>query len=413
MSKNNGLRLLKGWPKIHHPLPQTPRESQQLLSALTSSFRRQLDAADTHKPAQSASEHLDAILENPLFRVVPPKPAYETTDSRQRRRRETEDALKLSKNPMKLLDENVAAGTLTGRILKDILRAQLLLIKRDSDNVQQELRKTGAGARVAKWFWASDSASRKSFFKIIGASKASVVFMVAEGLHNELRALLGALYRSDLGGSDGKIPRRIADRLFASLLLDYVEAEISHGQGFPTAFKIFVEVADFLREDTESFTSQEALLKPAVVHLAHFLGQHVSSGIFKNVPVSIFDRYCNVLDALPGLRPYGFAMLIYHPIHPSARPFMKFLRDYRLSPSPQQTEMEQDFLLQTSLNALRLLIDQEKYRDAMKFSRHVKNMLFEERVLHKQDDSYSPQLDRLMDRLTSAMDTLSFRLDPS
>ncbi|EED19652.1 conserved hypothetical protein [Talaromyces stipitatus ATCC 10500] len=405
MKNNSALLRLKGWPKIHHPLPQTPRESQQLLSALTSSFRRQLDAADTHKPAQSASEHLDAILENPLFRVVPSKPTYPTHESSQKRQQATEDALKLAKDPMRLLDDNVAAGTLTGRILKEVLRSQLALIKADSKDVQQEMKSTGAGARVAKWFWASDSASRKSFFKNVGASKASIMFMVAEGLHKELRALLRALYRADLGGGNGQIPRRIADKLFATFLLDYIEAEIQHGQGLP-------KVADSIPKDPESTTYRESLLKATVFHFARFMGQDVSAGIFKEVPSSLFDRYCNILDTLPGLRPYGLAMQLYHPTQPDSRPFQKYLRDVRTSPSPPRTEMGQDLLLQTSLNALRLLIDQEKYRDATKFSRHVKNMLFEERVLHRQNDSFSPQMDQLMDRLTSAENGLSFRWDP-
>src|SRR5467141_2839805 len=67
--KKTSILNLKSWPKIHPPLPRTPRESQQLLSALTSSFRRQLDAAG-NKPVQSTDRHLKSILDNPLFRVV-------------------------------------------------------------------------------------------------------------------------------------------------------------------------------------------------------------------------------------------------------------------------------------------------------------------------------------------------------
>lgn len=411
MKNNSAFLKLKGWPKIHHPLPQTPRESQQLLSALTSSFRRQLDAADTNKPAQSASEHLDAILENPLFRVIPSKPAYPTIESHQKRQ-ETEDSFAIVKDPMRLLDDNVAAGTLTGRILKEVLRSQLSLIHNGSSNPERAMKTTGAGARVAKWFWASDSASRKSLFKIPGATKHAVMFMVAEGLHDELRAFLRLVYRADLGGTDGIIPRRIADRLFCTFLYHYVAAEITHGRGMASAMEIFVEVADSILHSKDSESFKERILKGTVLHFGRLMSRDMDARVFKDVPVSVFDKYCKIVESLPGLRPYGLAMRIYHPTQQDARPFMEYVRELRKSKSAPRMEMGQDVLLQTSLNALRLLIDQGNYRDAAKYSHHVKNMLFEERVTDRPNDSYSPQLDQLMDRLSLAENALAFRWEP-
>ena len=82
--------------KIHPQLPLSPRESQQLLNLLTTSFRAHLDRAhpqpetpqDSHagnrsgrrnsSPARVASSyvlatrHMDSILTNPLFAVTPP-----------------------------------------------------------------------------------------------------------------------------------------------------------------------------------------------------------------------------------------------------------------------------------------------------------------------------------------------------
>lgn len=406
MKNNTAFLKLKGWPKIHHPLPQTPRESQQLLSALTSSFRRQLDAADTNKPAQSASQHLDAILENPLFRVVPSKPSFPTIESHQNRQ-EVEETFSVVKDPMRLLDDNVAAGTLTGRVLKEVLRSQLSLINNGSTSPELAMKTTGAGARVAKWFWASDSASRKSFFKVPGATKLAVMFMVAEGLHDELRAFLRLLYRADLGGSDGIIPRRIADSIFSTFLYNYVAAEIKHGRGMGSAMEIFVEVADSIPTHFK-----EQFLKGAVFHFGRLMIRDMDAGVFKDVPVSLFDKYCNIVESLPGLQPYGLAMRIYHPTQQDARPFMEYVRELRKSKSPPRMEMGQDDFLQTSLNALRLLIDQGNYRDAVKYSHDVKNMLFEERVTDRPKDSYSPQLNQLMDRLSLAENAMTFRWEP-
>ena len=315
---------------------------------------------------------------------------------------------------MRLLDENVAAGTLTGRILKEVLRSQLSLIHNDAKNPEEAMKKTGAGARVAKWFWASDSASRKSFFKIPGATKHAVIFMVAEGLHDELRAFLRLLYRSDLGGADGKIPKRIADKIFATFLYNYVAAEITYGRGMASAITIFTEVADSIPDakDAESTDFKESLLKATVLHVGRFMAKDMNAGVFNEVPASVFDRYCDIIESLPGLRPYGIAMRMHHPVQQDARPFMEYLRELRKSKSPPRTEMGQDVLLQTSLNALRLLIDQGKYQDAAKYSGHVKKMLFEERVADRQNDSYSPQMDQIMDRLSLAEKALMFQWEP-
>src|SRR5690348_15716553 len=84
--------------KIHPQLPLSPRESQQLLTLLTTSFRAHLDrehplpessqnrhtqkptgsnARRASSPAQatssyaSATQHIDSILTNPLFAVKP------------------------------------------------------------------------------------------------------------------------------------------------------------------------------------------------------------------------------------------------------------------------------------------------------------------------------------------------------
>ena len=87
--------------RIHPPLPLSPRESQQLLTLLTTSFRAHLErehplsnpAASQHRHAQkaagnngrrrasspacatssyaSATQHIDSILTNPLFAVKP------------------------------------------------------------------------------------------------------------------------------------------------------------------------------------------------------------------------------------------------------------------------------------------------------------------------------------------------------
>ena len=115
--------------KLHPQLPLTPRESQQLLNLLTSSFRSHLDAAHpvhtTEKSHQSvvrktvdsgdkdhvpfharsssalASQHIDAVLSNPLFAVKPT------------RRGAASAASELLQDPVAWFVNEIAAGNAT------------------------------------------------------------------------------------------------------------------------------------------------------------------------------------------------------------------------------------------------------------------------------------------------------------
>ena len=104
MQSTVGQRALSTLAKKLHPqLPLTPRESQQLLSLLTTSFRTHLDrehpveaqtpnarkavsnedreALHTTSSAALASQHIDAVLSNPLFAVKPSRRGSEAAVS--------------------------------------------------------------------------------------------------------------------------------------------------------------------------------------------------------------------------------------------------------------------------------------------------------------------------------------------
>ena len=140
------------WTNLHPPLPRTPRQSQQLLNALTSSFRRELDRE--HPPVQPASErpssgkhvlpgnrpteehphssshatdkHLRMILDNPLFRLTPSHSARSVSHGQT----PNVDKARLQKEPMVVFDELVASGSATVGIVADCLSWQVLLASR-------------------------------------------------------------------------------------------------------------------------------------------------------------------------------------------------------------------------------------------------------------------------------------------
>ncbi|CRG86087.1 hypothetical protein PISL3812_03090 [Talaromyces islandicus] len=394
--KGKPILNLRPWPKIHQPLPRSPRESQQLLSALTTSFRRQLDAADTNQSAQSANEHMQTILNNPLFRVVPPGLRATAAESRASLDQ------RIAKEPMAVFDELVAAGSINRENLGNCLFSQLALIGSQSSDVKQEMQKTGAGSRIVNWFWASDSASRKLLFRSQRTSRAAVKFMAAEGRHKEIAVFLKMLKELNLGGKNGHIPdpRR---RIFKLFLQDYMEADVRYGRGISGSLTTLIHAAELTASMPDEVRTH--MLRDSALYLVGLIVSHGRSSLLSSVSTADFDRFCNVLDTIPELALRSEALQLYHPSHPTAQPFLKYIRDHpeleAFSSSPP--EQAQEPVLQVHLDALHFLLDQERYKDALRLVPRIEKMFSEDRgEVHKAPDSRS-QMDALMERLDVAL----------
>ncbi|KAH8694939.1 hypothetical protein BGW36DRAFT_299379 [Talaromyces proteolyticus] len=395
--KGKSILKIKPWPKINHPLPQTPRESQQLLSALTSSFRRQLDAADTHQPVHSANEHMQTILSNPLFRVVPPKPTYPQLASDTKSRLEK----RIAEEPMIVFDELVAAGSITGKNIGDCLQAQLILIGSRSVDVTHEMKQTGAGMKIMNWFWASDPASRTHLFRSRRTWSAALKFMTAEGLHSKIAVLQRMLSELRLGGDSGQIPEDAGRRIFSVFLQDYIAADIQYGRGIGGALATFtnsVEMVSSMSDDTRN-----VMLTKSAEYLGRLIVDYGRSNRLDTVPVPAFERFCDMLKTVPWTALGSPALQLYHPSHPTATPFMDYIRDHPELPQNSPAERNQEYILRVHLDAMRLLLDQNNHIDALRLAPRIKEMLSEDRVeIHKSHNVHS-QISKLMDRLDLAI----------
>lgn len=398
--KGKSVLNLRPWPKIHQPLPRSPRESQQLLSALTTSFRRQLDAADTTQSTQSANEHMQTILNNPLFRVVPPGLKVTAAESRASLDQ------RMAKEPMAVFDELVAAGSINRENLGSCLASQLALIGSQSSDVKQEMQKSGAGSRIVNWFWASDATSRKLLFKSQRTSRAAVKFMAAEGLHREIAVFLRMLKDLNLGGKNGHIPDP-KRRIFKLFLQDYMEADIRYGRGISGALTTLIHAAELTASMPEEVRIH--MLRDNAIYLVGLIVSHGRSILLSSVSTAAFDRFCKAIDTIPSLALRSEALHLYHPSHPTAQPFLKYIREHPgleafSSSLPEQT---QEPVLQVHLDALRLLLDQERYKDALQLVPRIQQMFSEDegeahQVHESRSDSRS-QMDELMERLGVAL----------
>lgn len=170
--------------KIHPPMPLTSRESQQLLTLLTTSFRTHLDHQPIGAPSphSAASEHIGSILSNPLFAHRPKRRASDSV------------AVHVLDDPLGWFVDEIASGT------ADISKAGVCLaalqtptsLRTSSLPRRDASTKAKPASIIAEWLQSSGQETTKEFvsFPLSGTkayvSKTHVVdhlvpMLIAEG----------------------------------------------------------------------------------------------------------------------------------------------------------------------------------------------------------------------------------------
>ncbi|KAJ5749668.1 hypothetical protein N7533_006696 [Penicillium manginii] len=412
--KGTSIFQFKSWPKIHQPLPRSPRESQQLLSALTSSFRRQLDHAypvtnnpnhdadrqplNTDSSAHATDQHLHTILDNPLFRIVPPKGSPPHDRHAVRR---LEEQRRLATEPMLVLDEMVASGSATATVMLDCLKSQLLLARSTTD-----LKSSRAGSRVEHWFWSSDGASRQMLLQSRGSTAALTKFMVAEGLQSTILEWLKMALAQDLGGYNGRMTEEQSRQTVGHLLVSFIEAEVRYGAGFTSALRYYLRVCQmhFSTHLADGVPSGKAMLLAAGAHLSRTAMDQKPS--IEQVSQSLYEEFSEVISTLSSSRSLLFASVaLCHPGKPNPQPFIRFVDG--LSPARFQTwsEARRDAFLRIGCDTLRILIDRKKIREATSLAQKIQVVLPEETA------TASIEATRTRTRTSAEEDYLLSRLD--
>jgi hypothetical protein len=164
--------------KINNQTPLGPKESNRLLTALTSSFRKHLDEVhpskphddgkrptvgvasqntnrhDMHSSAVLAEKHMASLLTNPLL-VKNAKPIREVKPDVTAQNAEIE--LENGANPFDLLESYHAKGRATIEVAVCVMRHFRLSIKNLSYEDQiQKVQAEKAGSRVLSWLWNSE-----------------------------------------------------------------------------------------------------------------------------------------------------------------------------------------------------------------------------------------------------------------
>ncbi|KAI9929004.1 hypothetical protein ASPWEDRAFT_368014 [Aspergillus wentii DTO 134E9] len=407
--KGTSIFNFRPWSKINPPLPRTPRESQQLLSALTSSFRRQLDheyppshtsspsssrpgrngdrpmVANTNSSAHATDSHLKAILENPLFRVVPSKSAVARDQSGA-------EGQNLMEEPMSVFDDLVASGSVTSTNLCDCLKSQLLLASTQAgDRVSEAIKDSKAGSKVVSWWFASDSEARKMLLMSRASTATLLKFMVAEGLQDTVMVWLDMLLKQDIGGNNGQLPKQLAQQIFGSLLVDLINAEAQYGRGLGSAMAYYIQTCKthLSTPDQMADQSKKAMLLHGGARLGRLMMQQEGT---KEVPAALYEQFMGLVTTFTPKSMLSASVPIYHPTRPDIEPFLKFMDSLPPGRPESWAKPKREVFTRAAFDALRVSIDQEEFGDASYLAGYLQQLL-------PGKDHASPEEEFLLNRL--------------
>ncbi|OJJ51547.1 hypothetical protein ASPZODRAFT_415560 [Penicilliopsis zonata CBS 506.65] len=390
--KKTSIFGFNAWSKIHPPLPRTPRESQQLLNALTSSFRRQLDreypqpnaseeavptttttTTTTNSSTHATEKHLRSILENPLFRVAPQV-------DHAGHRGGADPQKRLAEEPMAVFDELVASGSVTKQAMCNCLKSQLILASLRPQNlgVSEAMSKSKAASKVVEWFWASDSGSRKMLFKSRSTTSTLLKFMAAEGLQETVAAWLKMIVTRDLGGSNGRIPEGVMRKLFGNFLKDAVAAELRYGAGITSALTLYTQSCRMYlslvdKQPVES-RENEMVLFAGGSYLSHWIVDNPQKEV-QEVPQETFDEFEQVMSSLfPGTL-LTACVPLYNPSSPRPGPLLDFMKSISAEKYHTWSTRKRDAFFIVSSDAISVLIDEGKYREASNMAQLLQQLL--------------------------------------
>jgi len=331
MFKTKSLNSLKSiFPPIHQPLPLNKRESQQLLNALTTSFRSHLDKEHGWLPDEPAAapvasppisyyaspppvttkeshrrptdRHLRAILSNPLFNYDP-------------QARGVTGLLGARRDPMDVFDEAVAKGMMTMKgALGCLIAARRDILQSSTASMKDGMRASGAGLRVLQWLRASGMERDLSFISNPRFIKFLLPFMVAEGLDE-----LAWTWLARLIAGDG--PTTVKKQAATSFLLETLVYTRSLGaRNLDDAYASILRGEEMLKDKPE-FTQEMLTPWKSLAWLST-----VEAWKFSSPSEPLFESYVAISEHIRRTKSLVRAHLdLHHPTKPNHELAVEFL----------------------------------------------------------------------------------------
>lgn len=399
MQSATGKRVLSTLAsKIHPQLPLSPRESQQLLSLLTQSFRAHLDrehpfhssessqrapsrqlligsgkrSASPHRAATSsyasATQHLDSILNNPLFAVKP------------RRRGSESAAVDVLRDPVGWFINEIASGSAT------LQKAAICLevLEKTTNESPAWLKDGVTPANVlSEWLRTSGLDTSRQFLDMCMTKSGHgsrfldrlVALQLAEG---ETSAPWRWFVRSNEQriketGLDVSRVTKFRQQLLEKMVS--VEGSTSLNSGLAT----FMQAFRFT--ETAGYESAYVVLRTAGGRLVN----RIISSHDQTIDAELYQSFSSSSQRwLGGWSRAVEAMLwLHHPVESSPAPGLRFIQDPAGAAAfAQSSRSRRHFLVQLCLGVARQLLEQEKFSEAQVVMEFTKKH-FADIVLHK------------------------------
>ena len=380
--KGSFILNFRPWAALNPPLPRSRQESEKLLTALTTSFRRQLDReypslhhstdhpqnseepVNINSSAHVADKHLSSILNNPLFKVAPSKEAIShKTPSEQKKL--------MTAYPMAVLDNLLASGSPSVGHVASCLRCQLQLMltsKAGRADAKRLMRDSNAGSKVLAWFWASNSESRKMILSCSALQYHLMKFVAAEGQQDIIMAWIHMLIKDDVGSQSGWIKEYSTWQSFRRILMAFMAGEKSFGNGLGSAIDYYLQICRMHSSlvDASGIPSTNAgeQLRAVCRHLRQWIiiAAHKQT---EEIPARTYEEFMNVTSTMttPTL---SFASIpIYHPTSPDVKQFVQFTQNLTTGAYTSWEQRKKDVFRRISIDAINILNKQGESNQAM------------------------------------------------
>ncbi|KAG9192912.1 hypothetical protein G6011_11646 [Alternaria panax] len=399
MQSSAGKRVLSTLAsKIHPQLPLSPRESQQLLNLLTSSFRTHLDHAHPLAPSESspkkptreltigngrrssspnrqtssydsATQHIDSILNNPLLAVKP------------RRRGSGPAAVDIMRDPMTWFLDEIAAGSAT--LPKAAICLEVLEKTTNASPPRLENGRSPATV-LAEWLQTSNLENSKQFLDMsVKSGRRSqfldrlVSLLSAEG---ETTALWRWFIRPNeqRAKDTGLDVAQIA--LFRQQLLAKMVVFTADNKGITSAMNNFMQA--FRLVENAGYEAAYGVLRAAGGHLVNLImsspDHSIAPALYQKFLLSSSHWFGDWSRAVQAM------LSLHHPTERSANPGLQFIQDPAGAIKyVKGLRGRRNFLVQLCLGVARQLLEQERFAEAQSVMEFTKEH-FPEIVLPRQ-----------------------------
>ncbi|KAF2712289.1 hypothetical protein K504DRAFT_452506 [Pleomassaria siparia CBS 279.74] len=377
MQPASGRRALSGLAnKLHPQLPLTNRQSQHLLTLLTTSFRDHLDReypvsvpdSSSFKHVQtpplkqdgrnsqpssqsSASTHIDSILNNPLF------------STRPRRKSNSLDAREALRDPLGWFKAQIATGAATFRDAE--LCMEMWEKAAGAPGMLQAHPNTDRpGFVIAQWLQNSGEDCSKEFVN----SERSLLLtklvpvMLAEGVNKPLWQWLKRKPELRVQETGLDASRVLAFR--TQLLKLMVASKLASEPTLDPALAIFRRAGRYLTMPDYDFTNK--ILQPTGANIVRHIFTNSTNGASEELYDSLLQSVTSWSSG-PISAAIQSILWLHHPTRPTAAPGLAFLRDPKgaiVTKSRNMSNSKRQLLVQLCLGVAQKLLSDQKLVDA-------------------------------------------------